>query len=140
VWNLAFLTIPERQTGDAKSAIFRCPGPNGMANIVIQFIDTGRATNHKSMTWKRMKKRTKAELLAWIEQHQPVSRGNLLRAFEDMDYEQLQGSLSELQRERRLFEVNPETYYTTIEEMAASERKMMMYAIKTIDESFNNAQ
>ncbi len=87
-----------------------------------------------------MKKRTKAELLAWIEQHQPVTRGNLLRAFEDMDYEQLQGWLSELQRERRLFEVNPETYYTTIEEMAASERKMMMYAIKTIDEPFNNAQ
>ena len=87
-----------------------------------------------------MKKRTKAELLAWIEQHQPVTRGNLLRAFEDVDYEQLQGWLSELQRERRLFEVNPETYYTTIEEMAASEHKMMMYAIKTIDESFNNAQ
>lgn len=62
-----------------------------------------------------MKMRTKAELLAWIEQHQPVTRGNLLRAFEDMDYEQLQGWLSELQRERRLFEVNPETYYTTIE-------------------------
>jgi hypothetical protein len=29
--------------------------------------------------------------------------------------EQLQRWLSELQRKRRLFEVNPETYYTTIE-------------------------
>jgi len=54
--------------------------------------------------------------VAWIEQHQPVTRGKLLGAFEDMDYEQLQGWLSELQRKRRLFEVNPETYYTTIEE------------------------
>jgi hypothetical protein len=27
----------------------------------------------------------------------------------------LQGWLSELQRKRRLFEVNPETYYTTIQ-------------------------
>jgi hypothetical protein len=40
---------------------------------------------------ERMKKRTKAELLAWIEQHQPVTREKLLRAFEGMDYEQLQG-------------------------------------------------
>jgi hypothetical protein len=39
----------------------------------------------------------------------------LLDAFEDMDYEQLQGWLSELQSTHRLFEVNPETYYTTIE-------------------------
>jgi hypothetical protein len=69
-------------------------------------------------SWKngeRMKRRTKAELLVWIEQHQPVTREKLLGAFEDMDYEQLQGWLSELQRKRRLFEVNPETYYTTIE-------------------------
>ena len=35
--------------------------------------------------------------------------------FKDMDYEQLQRWLSELQRKRRLFEMNPETYYTTIE-------------------------
>ena len=63
----------------------------------------------------RMKRRTKAELLAWIEQHQPVTRERLLGAFGDMDYERLQGWLSELQRKRRLFEVNPETYYTTIE-------------------------
>ena len=55
-----------------------------------------------------MEKRTKAELLAWIEQHQPVTREKLLGAFEDMDYEQLQGWLSELQRKRKLFEVNPE--------------------------------
>ena len=61
------------------------------------------------------KRRTKAQLLAWIEQHQPVTREKLLNAFEDMDYEQLQGWLSELQRKRRLFEVNPETYYTTVE-------------------------
>jgi hypothetical protein len=53
-----------------------------------------------------MEKRTKAELLAWIEQHQPVTREKLLGAFEDMDYEQLQGWLSELQRTRKLFEVN----------------------------------
>jgi hypothetical protein len=64
---------------------------------------------------ERMKRRTKAELLAWIEQHQPVTRGKLLDAFEDMDYGQLQRLLSELQLERRLFEINPETYYTTIE-------------------------
>ena len=63
-----------------------------------------------------MKSRTKAELVAWIELHQPVTRGRLLGAFEEMDYEQLQGWLSELQRQRKLFEVNPETYYTTIEE------------------------
>ncbi len=62
-----------------------------------------------------MKRRTKAELLAWIEQHQPVTREKLLDAFEDMDYEQLQHWLSELQLKRRLFEINPETYYTTIE-------------------------
>jgi hypothetical protein len=62
-----------------------------------------------------MKRRTKAELLAWIEQHEPVTRGKLLDAFKDMDYEQLQRWLSELQRKRRLFEINPETYYTTIE-------------------------
>ena len=62
-----------------------------------------------------MKRRTKAELLAWIEQHQPVTREKLLCAFEDMDYEQLQSWLSELQRKRKLFEINPETYYTTIE-------------------------
>ena len=47
-----------------------------------------------------MKRHTKAELLAWIEQHQPVTRGRLLGAFEDMDYEQLQGGLSELQHKR----------------------------------------
>jgi hypothetical protein len=41
-----------------------------------------------------MAKRTKAELLAWIEQHQPVTREKLLGAFEDMDYEQLQRWLS----------------------------------------------
>jgi uncharacterized protein YcaQ len=64
-----------------------------------------------------MEKRTKAELLAWIEQHQPVTREKLLGAFEDMDYEQLQGWLSELQRKRKLFEVNPEKYYTTIESL-----------------------
>ena len=62
-----------------------------------------------------MASRTKAELLAWIEQHQPVTRGRLLDAFGDVDYEQLQGWLSELQLKRELFEVNPETYYTTIE-------------------------
>jgi hypothetical protein len=39
-------------------------------------------------------RRTKTELLAWIEQHQPVTREKLLVAFEDMDYEQLQGWLS----------------------------------------------
>jgi hypothetical protein len=48
-----------------------------------------------------MEKRTTAELLAWIEQHQPVTREKLLGAFEDMDYEQLQGWLSELQRKRK---------------------------------------
>jgi len=57
-----------------------------------------------------------AEIVAWIEVRQPVTRGKLLGAFEDMDYEQLQGWLSELQLKRKLFEVNPETYYTTIEE------------------------
>jgi hypothetical protein len=57
-----------------------------------------------------------AEIVAWIEVRQPVTRGKLLGAFEDMDYEQLQGWLSELQLRRKLFEVNPETYYTTIEE------------------------
>jgi hypothetical protein len=62
-----------------------------------------------------MKRRTKLELLAWIKQHQPVTRGKLLGAFQDMDYERLQGWLTELQRKRRLFEVNPETYYTTIQ-------------------------
>ena len=62
-----------------------------------------------------MASRTKAELLAWIEQHQPVTRGRLLDAFKDVDYEQLQGWLSELQLKRELFEINPETYYTTIE-------------------------
>jgi hypothetical protein len=71
---------------------------------------------HVRKDQRENEKRSKVELVAWIEQHQPVTRGNLLRAFEDMDYEQLQGWLSELQRERRLFEVNPETYYTTIEE------------------------
>jgi hypothetical protein len=48
-------------------------------------------------------------LLAWVEQHHPVTREKLLGAFEDMDYEQLQRWLSELQRTRNLFEVNPET-------------------------------
>ena len=62
-----------------------------------------------------MASRTKAELLAWIEQHQPVTRGRLLDAFSDVDYEQLQDWLSELQLKRELFEVKPETYYTTIE-------------------------
>ena len=61
-----------------------------------------------------MKTRTKAELLAWIKQHQPVTRAKLLGAFEDIDYEQLQGWLSELQDKDELFEINPETYYTTI--------------------------
>ena len=37
-----------------------------------------------------MKGRTKVELLAWVEQYQPVTRERLLAAFEDMDYEQLQ--------------------------------------------------
>jgi hypothetical protein len=54
--------------------------------------------------------------VAWIELRQPVTRGKLLGAFEDMDYGQLQSWLAELQLERKLFEVNPETYYTTIEE------------------------
>jgi hypothetical protein len=62
-----------------------------------------------------VKRHTKVELLAWIEQHQPVTREKLLGAFEDVDYEQLQRWLSELQRTRNLFEVNPETYYTTVE-------------------------
>jgi chromosome segregation and condensation protein ScpB len=65
---------------------------------------------------KNEKTHTKAEIVAWIELRQPVTRGKLLRAFEDMDYEQLQCWLSELQLKRKLFEVNPETYYTTIEE------------------------
>jgi hypothetical protein len=65
---------------------------------------------------KNEKTYTKAEIVAWIELRQPVTRGKLLGAFEDMDYEQLQGWLSELQLKRKLFEVNPETYYTTIEE------------------------
>jgi hypothetical protein len=43
-----------------------------------------------------MEKRTKAELLAWIEQHQPVTREKLLGAFEAMDYEQLQGDVLQL--------------------------------------------
>jgi hypothetical protein len=60
-------------------------------------------------------KHNEVELLAWIEEHQPVTREKLLGAFKDMGYEQLQSCLSELQRTRRLFEVNPETYYTTIE-------------------------
>jgi uncharacterized protein YcaQ len=64
---------------------------------------------------KVVKRRTKVQLLAWVEQHQPVTREKLLGAFEDMDYEQLQRWLSELQRKRNLFEVNPETYYTTVE-------------------------
>jgi hypothetical protein len=62
-----------------------------------------------------MKRRTKADLLAWIERHQPVTREKLLDAFEDVDYERLQRWLSEFQRKRKLFEINPETYYTTIE-------------------------
>jgi hypothetical protein len=44
-----------------------------------------------------------------------VTRGKLLDAFEDMDYEQLQRRLSELQLKRSLFEINPETYFTTID-------------------------
>jgi uncharacterized protein YcaQ len=64
---------------------------------------------------KVVKRRTKVQLLAWVEQHQPVTREKLLGAFEDMDYEQLQRWLSEFQRKRNLFEVNPETYYTTVE-------------------------
>ena len=64
---------------------------------------------------KVVKRRTKVQLLAWVEQHQPVTREKLLGAFDDMDYEQLQRWLSELQSKRNLFEVNPETYYTTIE-------------------------
>ena len=71
--------------------------------------------SHACESQERMEKRTKAELLAWIEQHQPVTREKLLGTFEDVDYEHLQGWLSELQRKRKLFEVNPETYYTTIE-------------------------
>ena len=62
-----------------------------------------------------MKVRAKAELLAWIKHHQPVTRGKLLDAFKDVAYEQLQDWLSELQYKRELFEINPETYYTTIE-------------------------
>ena len=65
---------------------------------------------------KNEKTHTMAEIVAWIELRQPVTRGKLLGAFEDMDYEQLQGWLSELQLKRKLFEVNPETYYTTIGE------------------------
>jgi hypothetical protein len=38
-----------------------------------------------------MKRRTEAELLAWIEEHQSVTREKLPGAFEDMHYEQLQG-------------------------------------------------
>jgi hypothetical protein len=64
---------------------------------------------------KVVKRHTKVQLLAWVEQHQPVTREKLLGAFEDMDYEQLQRWLSELQGKRNLFEVNPETYYTTVE-------------------------
>jgi hypothetical protein len=75
----------------------------------------GALLKSRSERQERMEKPTKAELLAWIEQHQPVTREKLLGAFEDMDYEQLQGWLSELQRKRKLFEVNPETYYTIIE-------------------------
>jgi hypothetical protein len=59
---------------------------------------------------------TKAEIVTWIELRQPVTRRELLGAFEDMDYEQLQCWLSELQLKRKLFEINPETYYTTTKE------------------------
>jgi hypothetical protein len=65
---------------------------------------------------KQEKRHSKAKIVAWIELRQPATRVKLLGAFEDMDYEQLQCWLSELQLERNLFEVNPETYYTTIEE------------------------
>jgi hypothetical protein len=46
---------------------------------------------------KNEKAYTKAEVVAWIELRQPVTRGKFLGAFEDMDYEQLPGWLSELQ-------------------------------------------
>jgi hypothetical protein len=36
---------------------------------------------------KNDKRHTKAEIVAWIELQQPVTRGKLLGAFEDMDYE-----------------------------------------------------
>ena len=65
---------------------------------------------------KNEKTHTKVEIVAWIELGQPVIRGKLLAAFEDMDCEQLQCRLSEVQLKRKLFEVDSETYYTTIEE------------------------
>jgi hypothetical protein len=62
------------------------------------------------------RRHTKAEIVAWIELRQPVTRWRLLGTFEDMDYEQLQCWLSELQLKPKLFEVSAETYCTTIEE------------------------
>jgi hypothetical protein len=65
---------------------------------------------------KNEKTHPKVEIVAWIELGQPVIRGKLLGAFEDMDCEQLQCWLTEVQLKRKLFEVDSETYYTTIEE------------------------
>jgi|HubBroStandDraft_4_1064222.scaffolds.fasta_scaffold3671456_1 hypothetical protein len=65
---------------------------------------------------KNEKRHRKVEIVAWIELGQPVIRGNLLGAFEDMDCEQLQCWLSEVQLKRKVFEVDSETYYATIEE------------------------
>ena len=57
----------------------------------------------------------------------------LLDAFKDMDYEQLERWLSELRRKRRLFEVNPETYYTTIEPPHAADR---LHVSQPVDQKF----
>jgi hypothetical protein len=44
---------------------------------------------------KNENRHTKAEMVAWIELRPPVTRGKLVGAFEDMEYEQLLRWLSE---------------------------------------------
>jgi hypothetical protein len=91
---------------------------------VTGFLDVGNTKsfpNTHSYTGLRLiddneNTHTNAEIVAWIELRQPVTRGKLLGEFGDLDYEQLQCWLSELQLKHKLFEVNPETYYTTTEE------------------------
>jgi len=65
---------------------------------------------------KNEKRHTKAEIVTWIQAATAGDSREIAWAFEDMDYEQLQCWLSELQLKRKLFEVDSETYYTTIEE------------------------
>ena len=80
-----------------------------------------------------MKMHTKLELLAWVEQHQPVTRERRLGAFEDMDYEQLQRwQILEAASSSLKIQGGPVTFSRSHDLTSSSERELVKGTVPAI--------